>query len=256
MKFPKYKLAFPGKHVLVFNGHPLSQYDKYNPLNLPINTVRVRTNDGQPPVRSSSTKYETATLVQGTTDVYDVYKSGHDFTNLLNSSTNVVEVLGANTDDIVNMYYMFGKCNSLSSVAVFDTSTVIDFSYMFNECTSLTSVPLFDTTSATSTRGMFNLCTSLTSVPLFDTSNVEYFGYMLWGCSSLTYVPLFNTSKVTYMNEMLWNCFNVQSGALDLYQQASTQTIPPSSYSGAFHNCGINTTQGAAELAQIPNDWK
>lgn len=256
MKNPKYKLAFPGKHVWLFNGHSLSQYDKYNPLNLPLNTVRVRTNDGQPPIKNQITRYETATKVEGTTDVYDVYKSGNDFGRLLEGSTNVVEVLGANTEYIIDMYYMFGGCNLLSSVAVFDTSTVVAFSYMFNKCTSLSSAPLFDTSKATSVRGMFNQCTSLTSVPLFDTSNVKEIGFMLWGCTSLNYVPLFNTNKVTMMNEMLWNCLNVQSGALDLYQQASTQTTPPSSYHGAFHNCGINTTQGTAELSQIPSDWK
>ena len=29
MKYPKYKLAFPGKHALVFNGHPMTQFGGY-----------------------------------------------------------------------------------------------------------------------------------------------------------------------------------------------------------------------------------
>ena len=29
MKYPKYKLAFPGKHVLVFNKHPMTQFNGY-----------------------------------------------------------------------------------------------------------------------------------------------------------------------------------------------------------------------------------
>ena len=29
MKYPKYKLAFPGKHSLVFKGHPMTQFDGY-----------------------------------------------------------------------------------------------------------------------------------------------------------------------------------------------------------------------------------
>ena len=29
MKYPKYKLAFPGKHVIVFNCHPMTQFDGY-----------------------------------------------------------------------------------------------------------------------------------------------------------------------------------------------------------------------------------
>ena len=29
MKYPKYKLAFPGKHVIVFKGHPMTQFGGY-----------------------------------------------------------------------------------------------------------------------------------------------------------------------------------------------------------------------------------
>ena len=85
--------------------------DPYNPLNLPANTVRVRTSDGNVPYKSSSNTatYETATLVEGTSDVYDVYKSGTDFNSLFNSSENVVEVLGANPTGITTMKGMFYK---------------------------------------------------------------------------------------------------------------------------------------------------
>lgn len=30
MKYPKYRLAFPGKHIWVFNGHPMTQFNGYN----------------------------------------------------------------------------------------------------------------------------------------------------------------------------------------------------------------------------------
>lgn len=183
--------------------------DPYNPPNLPANTVRVRTSDGNPPIKDSigNTTYETATLVPGTTNVYDVYKSGTNFTYFLYNSTNVIEVLVANTTGVTNMQGMF------------------------DSCTSLTSIPLFDTSSATSVQAMFYGCTSLTSVPLFDTSNA------------------------TFMQAMLYNCTNVETGALALYQQASTQTTIPT-HNNTFYNCGINTVTGAAELAQIPDDWK
>ena len=64
---------------------PTPPVDPYNPLGLPANTVRVITNNNQPPNKGPSTSYETATLVAGTTNVYDVYKSGTNFTNLLAS---------------------------------------------------------------------------------------------------------------------------------------------------------------------------
>ena len=185
--------------------------DPYNPLNLRPNTVRVRTNDGLVPYRfdgASSATYETATLVEGTSDVYDVYKSGTDFSFLFQRSTNIVEVLGANTAGITDMSAMFDYCTSLTSVALFDTSSVTDMRILFRECSSLTSVPLFETSSVT---------------------NMEY---------------------------MFYNCKNVQSGALALYRRASTQANPPTSHTKTFFNCGVNTTTGAAELAQIPEDWK
>ena len=278
--------------------------DPYNPLNLPPNTVRVRTNDGAAPKKTAFTSYETATLVSGTSDVYDVYESGTDFGDLLSESENVVEVLGANTTGITNMMGMFYRCSSLTSVPLFDTSSVIHMREMFYWCSSLTSVPLFDTSSVTDMGFMFQKCTSLTSVPLFDTSNVTSMMYMFSECSSLTTVPLFNTSSVTNMQYMFYwcsslisvplfdtssvtsmtdmfndcssltsvplfntsnvtsmfrtfyGCINVETGALALYQQASTQANPPSTHTGAFKNCGSDTTTGAAELAQIPEDWK
>jgi hypothetical protein len=58
------------------------------------------------------------------------------------------------------------------------------------------------------------------------------------------------------MSDMFWDCYNVESGALALYQQASSQARPPAYHYYTFYKCGINTTTGAAELAQIPSDWK
>ena len=275
LKFGNTYLNFGGTYLSGWKAVP-----NYNPLNLPPNTVRVRTNDGNTPVKSNNTSYETATLVSGTTDVYDVYKSGTDFSDLLYDSTNVVEVLGANTtgithmigmffgcsslttvqpfdtSNVVLMYSMFSDCTSLTSVPLFDTSITISMYSMFARCASLTSVPLLDTSSVSNMQSMFLECTSLTSVPLFDTSSVTNMNYMLYNCSSLTTVPLFNTSNVDRMDGMLSDCINVQSGALALYNQVSTQPTPPEGHNKVFYNCGINTETGSAELAQIPDDWK
>lgn len=113
-----------------------------------------------------------------------------------------------------------------------------------------------DTSGVTNMYELFAACSNLTSVPLFDTSNVTNMSYMLTNCKALTSVPLFNTSKVTNMSYMCQNCYKVKSGALALYQQASTQTNPPSNHSYTFRYCGRDTTTGAAELEQIPDDWK
>ena len=279
---------------------------KYNPLNLPPNTVRVRTNDGNVPYKSigSFAEYDTATLVPGTSDVYDVYKSGTSFWHLMDECNNVTEVLGANTAGITNMQFMFADCTSLTSVAMFDTTSATDMNSMFFECSALTTVPLFDIPNVTDMSDMFYYCTSLATVPLFDTSNVTRMNSMFHSCSSLAAVPLFNTSRVTDMKSMFFGCsllsavplfntssvtdmanmldgcsslntiplfntssapnmsymchgcVNVTSGALALYQQASTHVSTSSKHAATFRDCGSDTVTGAAELAQIPSDWK
>ena len=104
---------------------------------------------------------------------------------------------------------------------------------------------------------MFNNCESLQSLDLssFNTSSVTSMELQFTSCMSLTSVPLFDTSSVTNMDMMFYYCYKVETGALALYQQASTQTNVPS-HNATFYDCGVNTVHGAAELAQIPSDWK
>lgn len=271
----KFGYTINNKLMMNSNGK-LIGVDPYNPLNLPQGTIRVRTNDGQPPVNGH---YVSATLVEGTTDVYDVYKSGDDLSLFLEYSYNVVDVLGGNTNNITNMSMMFSHCGSLSSVSLFDTSNVSNMSDMFQTCSSLSSVPLFNTRNVTNISDMFWDCNSLTTLPLFDTSNVTDTTFMFYKCKSLTSAPLLDTSKVlnmygmflrcdsltaiplfdvsnvTNMANAFYGCYNVQSGALDLYREASSQPNVTGHYE-TFKNCGINTETGSAELAQIPSDWK
>ena len=112
-----------------------------------------------------------------------------------------------------------------------------------------------NSTGVTSMERMFYYCASLTTISLFDTSSCTDMSSMFYNCSSLTTVPLFDTRSCTDMSSMFYLCRNVQSGALALYQQASTQTNVPS-HTKTFTNCGSNTTTGAAELAKIPAGWK
>ncbi len=69
-------------------------------------------------------------------------------------------------------------------------------------------------------------------------------------------IPLFDTTALTDVTNMFYECYYVEGGALALYQQMSTQTNIPSYHSGCFKGCGRDTVIGAAELEQIPYDWK
>lgn len=233
--------------------------DPYNPLKLPDLTIRVKMMPGQTLTALPYWSVASVTPVQGQADVYDVctkgYRTGNNWYQLFRLGGSVKEVLGANSTNVTNMCDMLGAQQQLTDVALFDTSNVTEMQAMFDYCTALSSVPQFNTSSVTLMNSMFDGCMSLSSIPLLDTSNVTDMSQMCADCSSLSSIPLFNTTKVTNMDAAFAGCVNVQSGALALYQQASTQANVPSHYA-TFGECGSNTVQGAAELAQIPSDWK
>ena len=204
--------------------------DPYNPLGLPPFTIRVKFSSGYTPSMGDS-----QTLVDAGENVWDITKNSTNWSELLvlrfNDRFKIVQILGANSTGVTNMMMMFNNCQGLTSVALFDTSSVTDTSFMFRYCSALTSIALFDTSSCVDFQSMFSGCSSITSVPLFDTSS----------CGN--------------MNEMFDGCTNVESGALALYQQASTQSRPPVNHWRTFNNCGRDTVTGAAELSQIPSSW-
>ena len=195
---------------------------------LPAYTLRLKYRDNATP----SFSYGTATQVSSSPNIWDLTYVNNDWSGLLNGHHDLIEVM---------------DCG--------DTSGVTSFYIAFQNCDSLTSICLLNTSNATSMRGMFWDCEGLTSLPLFNTHNVIDIHDLCYSCRSLTSIPLFDTTNVTNVNYMFYGCYNVQSGALALYNQMSTQTNPPSSHSNCFSNCGAATQTGAAELAQIPSSW-
>lgn len=199
----------------------------------------VRVNDGNPPTDtySSSTpqcRYETATLVPGTTDIYDVYKSGNDFERLLYGCENVVEIISANTSHVVNMKAMCEYCFNLSKTCLFDTHNVTSMQDMFDcyngdNTTSkrgcLESVPLFDTSNVTRMESFLASQRNITALPHFDTSNVTEMVDMCYLCTSLVNVPVLDISSCTSMFRTFrkctslvefpaWDCSTVQNMSL------------------------------------------
>lgn len=220
---------------------------------LPPYTIRLRFIEGYDlPVFEKGT----AVQVSSSPNIWDLTYENADWSNILFDQGTLVEVIEANSAGVTNMSSMFEGCDRLTTVPLFDTSNVTLMSEMFDGCVHLTSVPMFDTSSVTDMSEMFRQCISITSVPLFDTSNVTNMNRMFWVCDQLKTIPLFDTSKVQYMDYTFEQCTLVESGALALYQQASSQAVPPVTHTGTFRGCGINSTTGREELMQIPNDWK
>lgn len=214
--------------IMTRNGRWMGQQSAPPPVPvLPPFTIRVKFASGYTPDMGHS-----QTLVDAEQNIWDITKNSAIWKALFYGNMSLLEILGANTTGITDMEEMFEFCANLTVVPLFDTSSVTDMNYMF--------------------RG----CSGLTTIPLFDTSLVKNMSYMFYDCSSLTTIPLFDTSSSRNLSYTFYNCTNVESGALALYQQASTQTTTTPKHSRTFRNCGSNTTSGAAELAQIPSGWK
>ena len=139
--------------------------------------------------------------------------------------------------NVWDMYYNNSNWNAMLEqkgvieVLGANMSTVTQFKWLFKNNNNMVRIALFDTGSATSLNSM------------------------IFGCSSLESIPLFPTQSCSDVDYFAGSCSSVQSGARALYQQLSTQSVSPS-HTGTFTNCGVNTVTGAAELAQIPSDWK
>ena len=162
------------------------------------------------------------------------------FSNLLTLETiKGLEYL--NTEKVTDMYRMFYKCSSLTSLDVthFNTANVTDMRYMFYKCSSLTSLDVthFNTANVTDMSYMFSSCSSLTSLDVthFNTANVTNMSTMFYNCSKLTSLDVthFNTAKVTNMYSMFRNCLALTT----IYASSKFVTTLVSDSRFMFYNC-------------------
>ena len=176
------------------------------------------------------------------------------FSNLLTLETiKGLEYL--NTEKVTDMYRMFYKCSSLTSLDVthFNTANVTDMSYMFYKCSSLTSLDVthFNTANVTDMSYMFSSCSSLTSLDVthFNTANVTNMSTMFYNCSKLTSLDVthFNTAKVTNMYSMFRKCLALTSLYLTNF---NTEKVTNMSY--MFSSCSSLTTIYASSKFVTP----
>jgi len=278
--------------ILVGNGNRVlgKKGDPYNPLDLPLHTIRVKFAPGYP----LSDAGDSRTLVDAEQNIWDIYKansgSPYDYSwssfylfggsGSFEGVQSVLEVLGANTTGIRCFIGMFGSCSHMTKVALFDTSNAVYTSEMFNECRALTEVPKYDLSNVVHCVEMFSN-TRISVFPELDLSNVDDAQYMFFGCSrmveppilrtsnkltnirgmfdycsSLKHMPNICTDSITSCSQAFSSCNNIESGILDMYNRLSANGIAADNHRETFFDCGKDTTTGAAELAQIPADWK
>lgn len=175
------------------------------------------------------------------------------------SLTNV----SIDTSDVTVFDYAFQGCTSLITAPILDMSHADSTYAMFDDCSSLVNIPQYSSNMLTDASAMFSGCSSLVTVPSFNFINLRNTVNMFKDCTSLTALPAFSSAtlaKVSRTYGMFEDCINVETGIVDFYNslinKSGLVTYPVTDYARTFRDCGSNTVTGAAELAQIPSDWK
>lgn len=159
---------------------------------------------------------------------YGQIKLPDDSSNLFYGCTVLTQItqnIKFNSDNVINMSYMFYNCDSLYAIDVtnFNTTKVTDMSYMFYGCKSLfsnssttssgtLSLEAFDFSNVIDTSYMFYNCATLKGISFNSKKNasatITNMSYMFYGCKAITELDLslFNTLNVVDMNHMFYNC--------------------------------------------------
>lgn len=284
-------LAFNNETLLYNNQYEMFYLD-YNPLNLPPYTLRVELlPDAVEPKINDDFRNEklTMTQVSASPNIWDITYTDSVWDEMFDVGVNpeiiydnVKGIIGGNLTGVTSIERWFFSTDILEYINIIDTPDVIDMAAAFTHCTNLVNVPsYFNLASVEDMTGAFKQCYSLVHLPvfvnssnlrllkqafaecialvditLFDTSNVTDFEQAFFYCRSLKEVPLLDVSSTTNCIQMFATTINVESGALALYNRLQALGGQITNHGYCFESCGSDTVTGAAELAQIPADWK
>ena len=231
-------VTYGGHGLVTSNGTGLGvPVDPYNPYNLPPKTIRYMFEDTTYDPTVSAYVRSVWTRVSSDQNIWDwapdQYGSqslvGLFSGNTFGRSSLRVHILGANFQGLgqPSIQGTWQNNPNIVSVRVMDTRTVTDFQFTFSGCTNLYEIAGLPIQR--NAYQMYANCTSLIRLPRFE---------LLGGGVDI--------------QEMFESCRNVESGILDCYDSLRNAYR----YFACFRDCGADTPTGAAELAQIPSDWK
>lgn len=162
------------------------------------------------------------------------------------------------TTHTYSLQYFFYGNTALEYVPLYDTSYCINMDNMFDGAAvghpPIKNIPNFNTSRVTSMKNTFAYC-QIEYMPDFDTSNVTSMYYMFFDCRSLKQIRQYNINSVTNVESMFTSCRNVKSGIIEMYNNLLTRGSAITAHTRCFENCGIDTVEGSAALAQIPSSW-
>ena len=155
-----------------------------------------------------------------------------DMSFMFNQCYKLIEIKGIilfDTTKVTNFKAMFQQCNSLNflNLSNFKTPNIIDMSYMFNKCNKLKEIEgisNFETKNVINMKAMFQECNELEYLDLFnfDTSNVTDMSYMFNKCNKLKKIigiNNFNINNVDNMDKIFHKCTKLEDVDLSKFNE-------------------------------------
>ena len=164
------------------------------------------------------------------------------------------------TSGLYNFQTCFQQCNKLKHIGIAINASASTGSTncqaVFTSCYELDEIPIINiTSSVTGLYAIFNACRSAKKIPNMDVSMVTDFRNMCSGMYSLEEIPDLDVSSATNVQSMFNNCYKVKTGIIEMYNKLLARGASITNHSNCFNNCGRDTPQGRAALAQIPQSW-
>ena len=216
-------------------------------------------------VQTASYMFNYSNLQEFSLEMANEFSSLKNIDHMFYNCQSLTSVALFDTSNVSSFNYVFAGCEKLTSVPLFNTSNVYDMSYAFAFNPALTSIPLFNTSKTTNMEYMLFRCSSLVDIPLLDTSKTRNMEYMFGNCSSLTTIPALDVSNVTSMNGMFYGCSSLKSilmtGMKVSFKISDSTQFEESDLVTILNNLAtVTTTQtltmGATNLAKLTDEEK
>ena len=150
-----------------------------------------------------------------------------------------------NSDEILNLAYMFCGCTSLKSIEGLknlDTKNIKNFSKMLFGCESLSDINAlknWNVSNGTNFEGMFAECNSLKDIKALENwnfSNGNIFSKMFYNCKSLSDIKALHNWNVSNGNNFS-NMFGYCTSLLNVNALESWNVSNGNNFSNMFYNC-------------------
>lgn len=191
-------------------------------------------------------------LQEGSTFPLNIFANGSVFDAPLEEVGNIQ----GNAADFTTL---FQACKHLKKVGSIDCTNAYSFQAMFSYCYELEEIPELvniGNTNVTMTNKMFSNCWKVKQLPVFDTSHVTSSSRMFGNCYELMSIPDYDFDSVAgNVQEIALSCYKVKTGILEAYNKLAARGSAITNHTDCFKDCGRDTEEGRAALAQIPVSW-